>query len=369
MMLEFDVQYQLAADLKFLQNNKGEKEVIKVIQTMLAKAADEKSITEMVLSLSERIHSGKEYPPEAAYLLAKCHQYGIGIPNDKNSIHIACSLYQEAYKRGFALAEFQLYQIKAQIGFNDESKMKDMNPKYVFEIFKRAANLGYAPAQSRLGMCYQMGMGVETSPKQAAELYQQAVDNGYAPAQTCLGYCYEWGFGVAEKNLKRAIELYKRPASFGNIFALNALEKCLQQFIKQPVEQDAFDESMAICKFALSNGIKEASLKLGKLCEMDSRADYVASLGYYQYFLRSHQSPEDTKASAESQTMGEEIKEAHERESMLSPVVIFNTKEYMRQFFIEYYRQYQTSVPDPLLVVVSEYAAGTLNISCGAKIG
>ena len=43
-------------------------------------------------------------------------------------------------------------------------------------------------------------MGVEQDEALAVELYRQAAQRGYAPAQCNLGFCYYQGIGVEENN-------------------------------------------------------------------------------------------------------------------------------------------------------------------------
>ena len=67
-----------------------------------------------------------------------------------------------------------------------------------FSLYRKAANLGYAPAQCCLGVNYQIGNGVAQDVKVSNEWYLKAASQGYAPAQCCLGFNYQYGLGVAE---------------------------------------------------------------------------------------------------------------------------------------------------------------------------
>src|SRR5437763_14330054 len=58
---------------------------------------------------------------------------------------------------------------------------------------------------------YENGIRVEKDIEKAIELYKRAVEQGNAAAQYNLGYCYQHGIGV-EKDTGKAIELYHQAA-------------------------------------------------------------------------------------------------------------------------------------------------------------
>ena len=70
------------------------------------------------------------------------------------------------------------------------------------DTFKRlaylrtAAEQGYAPAQTELGLCYENGKGVEQDEAQAVRWYRKAAEQGNKDAQRALADCYENGRGV-----------------------------------------------------------------------------------------------------------------------------------------------------------------------------
>ena len=82
---------------------------------------------------------------------------------------------------------------------------KDEKEKAI-ELWKMAAEKGYAPAQYNLANCYQDGVIVKKNYKKAVELYQLAVDQGDLYAYNNLAHCYMHGQGV-KKDLKKADEL------------------------------------------------------------------------------------------------------------------------------------------------------------------
>ena len=73
------------------------------------------------------------------------------------------------------------------------------------ELFSGAAAEGYMPAVCELGLCYELGHGVEMDKGKAAELYQEGADQDYAPAQCNLGYFYYQGIYFEENNDEAAV--------------------------------------------------------------------------------------------------------------------------------------------------------------------
>ena len=56
---------------------------------------------------------------------------------------------------------------------------------------------------------------MEKDVGKAVKLYQVASDKGHVPAICSLGLCYEIGRGV-EKDLDKALELYRKAADAGD---------------------------------------------------------------------------------------------------------------------------------------------------------
>ena len=52
--------------------------------------------------------------------------------------------------------------------------------------FRKAAEQGDAPAQCRLGWCYEIGEGVETNAAEAVKWYRKAAEQGHAEAKDAL---------------------------------------------------------------------------------------------------------------------------------------------------------------------------------------
>ena len=61
-----------------------------------------------------------------------------------------------------------------------------------FSLYRKAANLGYAPAQCELGYNYENVDKVAEDVKIANEWYLKAASQGYAEAQFILGLKYQY---------------------------------------------------------------------------------------------------------------------------------------------------------------------------------
>ena len=71
-------------------------------------------------------------------------------------------------------------------------------------LFSAAAEQEYPPSICELGLCYELGAGVEMDKARAAELYQEAAEQDYAPAQCNLGFFYYRGIHVEEDDREAA---------------------------------------------------------------------------------------------------------------------------------------------------------------------
>lgn len=89
------------------------------------------------------------------------------------------------------------------------------NPQRAIDLFTRAAEIGYAPAQNILGTLYLTGWGVDQPSSQSAMKYfEQAADQDYPPAQNNLAVLFWNGWGV-ERNIERAENLFESASGQG----------------------------------------------------------------------------------------------------------------------------------------------------------
>ena len=75
--------------------------------------------------------------------------------------------------------------------------------------YRKAADQGYALAQTNLGVMYAQGRGVPQDYAQAMQWYRKAADQGIAHAQYNLGVMYAQGQGVAQ-DYAQAVQWYRK---------------------------------------------------------------------------------------------------------------------------------------------------------------
>lgn len=98
------------------------------------------------------------------------------------------------------------------------------------------ADLGYAPAQHRLGMNYIEGAGVVADLAKGAGLVKLAAEKAYPQAMNNYAVCLQNGIGV-EKNIPLALDFYRKAAAAGYGVAQNNLAMCyLRGFGGTPAE-------------------------------------------------------------------------------------------------------------------------------------
>ncbi len=67
--------------------------------------------------------------------------------------------------------------------------------------YRKAADQGYARAQSALGWMYTSGHGVLQDYAEATKWYRKAAEQGDAEGQSNLGFMYELGHGVPKNHV------------------------------------------------------------------------------------------------------------------------------------------------------------------------
>jgi hypothetical protein len=77
------------------------------------------------------------------------------------------------------------------------------------ELYRQACDGGVMPGCARLGLMYELAVGVVSDDARAVELYRRACDSGFMPGCRSLGAMYSRGLGVPTSET-RAVELYRR---------------------------------------------------------------------------------------------------------------------------------------------------------------
>jgi TPR repeat protein len=126
--------------------------------------------------------------------------------------------YKKAAQQGYAPAQSYL-SIRYYFGIRV--------PKDYMEAVKlcaKAAEQGNRNGENMLGLCYANGNGVTQDYKEAVKWYKKAAQQGLAPAQFNLGRFYANGEGVT-KDMKEAVKWWTKAAEQGDADAKEELEK------------------------------------------------------------------------------------------------------------------------------------------------
>jgi len=133
--------------------------------------------------------------------------YKLGlIYNQDKRVAEAVSEFRKAAEAGYAPAQTMLGVLLGQVQRNGDVP-KDAAE--AVEWFRKAAAQGDAPAQCYLGLWYLLGCGVPKDYAQAAEWLRKSADQGFARAQEGLAFLYLYGFGVP-KDQKQADEWFRK---------------------------------------------------------------------------------------------------------------------------------------------------------------
>jgi TPR repeat protein len=77
------------------------------------------------------------------------------------------------------------------------------------EWFHKAADAGNMEAMAELGLCYELGCGVEQSDEEALDWYMKAADKGHLIAKFSVGEAFEEARGVPQSDAEACLWYYK----------------------------------------------------------------------------------------------------------------------------------------------------------------
>ena len=138
----------------------------------------------------------------AQYARGLAYARGVGVA--QHSAH-AAELYEKAAEQGYAPAQCSLAQMCLR-----GSVAVPRNPARAAELFAMAAASGFAQAQCDLALLHLKGVGVSRNYTRAAELLNQAAEQGHLQALSHLGMMYHHGHRGVEKDEERAAALLGR---------------------------------------------------------------------------------------------------------------------------------------------------------------
>lgn len=180
----------------------------------------------------------------------------------KKDVKEAMYWYRKAAEQGRMDSLFRLSEI-----YDDNQDYEEAVQGYR-KIIERADDYVSA-ARYRLGLCYELGHGVEPDIREAIRLYRESA--GYYKADFRLGLCYEQGHGV-EQDYGEAFRLYKKTADnhrFRSYQSLVKMGECYEKGlgVKQDMGQAVVWYGEA-AKYGEDKG--SAKFKMGQCYETGS---------------------------------------------------------------------------------------------------
>lgn len=158
--------------------------------------------------------------PRALVLLADC--YGgqlVGIPQDGKKM----------FDLLWRAAEADIPEALSKIGFcYEEGIGVKRDTAAAVRWYLKAVKKGHPQAMVNLADCYLNGRGVGMDEKKAFFLYRRAAEAGFPLGVYNLGVCYINGLGV-KKDEKKAFQLFSRAAKAGVVRAQYNLAVCYEE--------------------------------------------------------------------------------------------------------------------------------------------
>lgn len=233
------------ADFKPVQTH-AEKEANHTIPALIGASYGYRAIPEEFIKRAEDLDD-----PQLYYFIGEILEQGLhGVkPNEEDALvwyeRAAQKNHKEAiYKLGLSASKlnffgaqeeaFNLFKRSADMGYAPaqleyanmllEGFVRDANPGKAKHYYELAANQGLADAELNLGLMYQKGISVKADPTTAMSYYNSAAIKGQTQAQFNLGVAYYYGYGV-EKDLWASKEWLNKAFLAGNKDALVIMNK------------------------------------------------------------------------------------------------------------------------------------------------
>ncbi|RKP08037.1 hypothetical protein THASP1DRAFT_16209 [Thamnocephalis sphaerospora] len=166
------------------------------------------------------VQASKQNHAAATYRTAVCYELGAGTKRDPGR---SVQFFRKAAALGEKAAMYKLGVIQLNGTLNQQR-----NPREAITWLKRAAAVADEEnphALHELGLCYEKSTIPAIIPDESysRELFTKAAQLGYAPSQFKLGCCYEYGTLTCPVDPRRSIAWYTRAAEQGDSEAELAL--------------------------------------------------------------------------------------------------------------------------------------------------
>lgn len=178
----------------------------------------------------------------------------------------AFELCRKSAEQGYAPAQFNL----AIFYYNGDGTPKDLS-KTVYWLDK-AARQGDLRARIQLSECYSRGLGTARDDKMATYWMEQAAAQGDAMAQYRTGTAYYRGIGVTP-SYEEAVKWYEKAAAQGLAEAQNDLGLCYENCLG--VGHMDVHRALKLYEQAAAQGNKIAQQNLVRLKEKMKQSDLI----------------------------------------------------------------------------------------------
>jgi hypothetical protein len=187
----------------------------------------------------------------------------------------AAHWHRKAADQGYAQAQSRL-----GVFYLTGKEGADKNFALAMNWYLKAAEQGNAASQYILGLIYYNGKVVTQDFVQAVTWYRKAAEQGHAEAQLCLGICYDNGEGVSQDS-SQAMAWYLKAAEQGDAVAQNHFGNCY--YGGEGVTED-LSQAVAWYHKAAEQGYAEAQNNLGN-CYHNGQGvsqDFAQAVSWYR---------------------------------------------------------------------------------------
>jgi TPR repeat protein len=147
-------------------------------------------------------HDNKECFAPAMKKISDCYFNGNGVEQNSN---IGLAWLQASFELGNDVDAAHEIAIIYEFGRNGIQ----VDVVAAGQWFQKAAENGHAEAMTELGLCYELGCGVEQSDENALDWYTKAANLGHVIAKYSVGEAFEEARGVHQSDAEACLWYYR----------------------------------------------------------------------------------------------------------------------------------------------------------------
>lgn len=189
-----------------------------LLKELTGLSTDENDLPQTPVSIVQNESTPKTgYFAPAMIQLAECYFEGNGVDQLP---HTGLAWLEASFEYGDDVNAAHEIALLYEYGRNGI----DVDVVAAFEWFTKAATAGHVEAMAELGLCYELGCGVEQSDESALDWYTQAANLGHVTAKFSVGEAFEEARGVPQSD-QEACLWYYRAALTGDEDSKKALRR------------------------------------------------------------------------------------------------------------------------------------------------